>query len=207
MMAHEPTKWPEDVWKGHYSNEALVGMPFLWQTVGDVTDALRQLTGESEPVEAIAFNFGKWESQIARNASATDCHGHCHIVLTATAHEKLSKLPGWEALRGRNQASPNYELKDALKLERKYLMSEDLSFIRENMLMKSDLEEFKVEMKEMKHDLEGFRVEMKHDFEEFKVEMKHYFEQFKREILQILNPATGRMSYVFSQLEMNFADH
>jgi len=124
---YNPDTWPDNAWRGHYTNIELVRMPFFWQQVRCLISDLRKLSQEISAVELIAFNFGEWESKRANDPYALECHGHAHLHLSERAHQKLGMK--WEALRGRNYAPPNYAWDDACRLETLYVMPDEVKKI------------------------------------------------------------------------------
>ncbi|CAF3321517.1 unnamed protein product [Rotaria socialis] len=73
----------------HLNNWQLIKLPLFWAVAIYATRMLnRQLEKKLEgvpkiyPVEAIAINFGRWETAGSYDRHLIDCHAHAHLLLT-----------------------------------------------------------------------------------------------------------------------------
>lgn len=109
----------DDSWRGHYTNAELVRSRFFWDSVQKRLVALSRESGLrlGDCLDAVAFNFGAWETDLARDPYALECHGHAHIVLSVAAHEKLCEQEQWKMLRGRYLPPQYYAYADAMELQ------------------------------------------------------------------------------------------
>jgi hypothetical protein len=93
-------------------------LELVWKTIKVRTE---------EYPEGFALNFGEWETVLAKNKYASDCHGHCHVFLSYSCVKKLEKLVKWTGLQGRYDDPENYHLKNVAELEVNRLLASETS--------------------------------------------------------------------------------
>ena len=117
----------------HITNRKLSRLPLFWSTViyacRLLHSELRLKTHEHVqwPVEAIALNFGKWETGGSYSTHNIDCHAHAHLLLTREFILECNET-FFRPLQGRQNAPPDYLHQNAEVLERERLLSYELRF-------------------------------------------------------------------------------
>lgn len=104
LVAHAPVD-------AHVSNAALAVDAAWWQR------ALRMAARVD--AELIAINFDGWESAIAGDRGALECHGHLHVQPSRAFVRRVTakRDPAWRALWGRDASPPNYDEQDLHEAE------------------------------------------------------------------------------------------
>ncbi|CAF4811162.1 unnamed protein product [Rotaria socialis] len=104
--------FPKPPW--HLTNRQLVQQPFFWATaILTIRMLHRQLEEkllvqqEIWPVEAVAINFGQWETAGSYDKRLMNCHAHAHLLLDL-AFINACDDTFFSALKGRVDQPPNY---------------------------------------------------------------------------------------------------
>jgi len=140
----------------HITNRKLSRLPLFWSTI---IYACRFLYSElclhtnreniQWPVNAIALNFGKWETGGSYSTHAIDCHAHTHLLLT---REFISECNEnfFRPLQGRQNAPPDYFHQNAEVLERERLLSYEFRTYQQTINeLKTQVDEIQNNMKKM----------------------------------------------------------
>jgi len=116
MQGRKPFQW--GTWKGHYENQELISSPAQWKYALDLRDTLNGFVAplNIDVVEEIGFNIGRWESKMAADPFATECHGHCHHVLTIEGQNALVSSSIGKYVSGRFADPTDYDMEDAKDL-------------------------------------------------------------------------------------------
>lgn len=118
-----------------YTNLQLARMPFFWESVFDISRAIeadyQAAGGTGSAIEFYRLNFGQWESAMANDFNALECHGHLHFILNKEAQQVLKETEKYRALYGRFSDVEDYDLHDALTLEQRHLLSTEVNNLSE----------------------------------------------------------------------------
>jgi hypothetical protein len=156
-----------DAW-GHRTNFDLCRMPFFWKSLQDISNLIvsdfKSVSGRTnaslnDVIELYRLNFGRWESRMAADPNALQCHGHAHIVLSAEAQRCLCNLEEYEVLRGRTEDPKAYDSDEAKAFELQVLLSAEQKKIQEEVAqMRSDISEIKeLQAKQFEQIMEQFK--------------------------------------------------
>ena len=174
----------------------------FWDSVIDLHEKLSKLCKKKLPTECIALNFGEWESRIAQDAHSLDCHGHCHFVLTGTAHERLSKMKsmsnrsGKSPLEGRSGNPTNYSVMNVQVLEEHRLLSDEVKNIDRNVKnVEKKMEEYHTET------LTKFS-ELDNKFDKLERKWDNKFDKLERKLVSLMDSNNSKL---FGKLEKHFS--
>jgi hypothetical protein len=141
-------------------------LPLFWSTVictcRFLYSELRLQTRRDNiqwPVNAIALNFGKWETGGSYSTHAIDCHAHAHLLLTEEFISECNET-FFRPLQGRQNASPDYLCQNADILERERLLSYELRIHQQTMKeLKTQIDDIQINMKKMMTLMENLLLE------------------------------------------------
>ncbi|CAF0975032.1 unnamed protein product [Rotaria sordida] len=146
----------------HITNRKMACLPLFWLTViytcRFLYCELYLQTNRNNiqwPVNAIALNFGKWETGGSYSTHAIDCHAHAHLLLTREFIDECNET-FFRQLQGRQNAPPDYLHQNAEILERERLLSYELRSYQQTMKeLKIQIDEIQTNMKTMMNILEN----------------------------------------------------
>ncbi|CAF1266951.1 unnamed protein product [Rotaria magnacalcarata] len=111
-MNLDPVRWFDWQWRQcgddqEKQHTCLAKAPF--QTVGRFSWVEEKLLVQQEiwPVEAVAINFGQWETAGSYDKRLMDCHAYAHLLLDLTFINACDDT-FFSALKGRVDQPPNY---------------------------------------------------------------------------------------------------
>ncbi|CAF1197435.1 unnamed protein product [Rotaria sordida] len=132
LLLHPSPPW-------HIVNRELVCLPLFWTTAIYTCRFLHKELCEKKnsddvkwPVDAIAINFGQWESASSREKYAINCHAHAHFLLTLDFIDECNDN-FFRSLKGRQKAPPNYLYENAKLLEHERLLSYEMQAYQKDM--------------------------------------------------------------------------
>lgn len=146
----------------HITNRKISRLPLFWSTViytcRFLHSELRLRTNHDNiqwPVNAIALNFGKWETGGSYSTHAIDCHAHAHLLLTREfIHECNENF--FRPLQGRQNAPPDYLHQNAEILEHERLLSYELRTYQQTINeLKTQVDDIQNNMKKIMTILES----------------------------------------------------
>jgi len=119
---------PAKIASHHFNNKHMIALASVWRVVSELIDYLEELflhwknlPNRKAVVETLALNFGRWETRLAADPNADDCHAHLHIILT---EEFVNAIPedseacyGLAALRHKPEPPIDYAEADCADLE------------------------------------------------------------------------------------------
>ncbi|CAG8664752.1 6579_t:CDS:1, partial [Paraglomus brasilianum] len=76
------------------------------------------------------MNFGKWESELAKDKNAVDCHGHLHIYLKLETAKNMEEK--YKSMHCKLKDPYNYDLLDCAELETLRLHSSEIPEIKKD---------------------------------------------------------------------------
>lgn len=131
LLMHPTPPW-------HITNSGLVCLPVFWfmviYTCRNLRDELRGKKKSNDVnwvVDAVAINFGQWETAGAKEKYALDCHGHAHFLLSLDFIDQCDD--GFFApLRGRQNAPPNYLYENLKSLEDERLLRYEMIALQQD---------------------------------------------------------------------------
>lgn len=146
----------------HITNRKMARLPLFWSTViyacQFLYSELRSQTNRDNiqwPVNAIALNFGKWETGGSYSTHAIDCHAHAHLLLTREFISECNET-FFRPLQGRQNAPPDYLHQNAEILERERLLSYELRYHQQTMNeLKTQVNDIQINMNNMMNMLEN----------------------------------------------------
>lgn len=115
----------------HTTNKLAMDSNSFWAAAHRFFSAIRRC--HSNPLQKIAFNFGRWETRQALDPAAIDCHAHAHFYLSRGCVDALIKqMPSNAArLRGRTGHPEDYLEEDARILEQNRLVGDEAIVTRQ----------------------------------------------------------------------------
>ncbi|CAF4739436.1 unnamed protein product, partial [Rotaria sp. Silwood1] len=123
----------------HLVNSELVCLPVFWAMAIYTCRHLRnELSREKRsndvqwPVDAIAINFGQWESAASTVKYSLDCHAHAHFLLTLDFIDQCND-DFFRPLKGRQDAPSYYLYENAKGLEDERLISYEMRALQQDM--------------------------------------------------------------------------
>ncbi|CAF1467838.1 unnamed protein product [Adineta steineri] len=140
----------------HITNRKMIHLPLFWSTViytcHFLYSELRKQTNRDNiqwPVNAIALNFGKWETGSSYSTHAIDCHAHTHFLLTKEFISECNET-FFQPLQGRQNAPPDYLNQNAEILERERLLSCEIQTHQQTIYeIKEQVDDIQINMKKM----------------------------------------------------------
>ncbi|CAF3792938.1 unnamed protein product [Rotaria sp. Silwood1] len=162
----------------HLTNRQLIQSPLFWATAIISSKMLhrqlqQKLLSEEQmwPVEAIAINFGEWETTGSYDKRHIDYHAHAHLLLTLSFSTACDDT-FFRTLKGRVMQPPNYLRKNTKLLHFERLQNHEFdskqmaelstrltSVEKKQDLMNNDLQSVKtnvVEVKDLLNNLFGY---------------------------------------------------
>ncbi|CAG8617030.1 3469_t:CDS:2 [Funneliformis mosseae] len=96
----------------HKTNKDLIKSEEFWAWVLDnlVKNFLGAFCSRGYPLNSFAMNFGTWESELAKDKNAVDCHGHLHLCLKLDVVRKM--VYKYLGIRGKVNDPYHYGLLD-----------------------------------------------------------------------------------------------
>ncbi|GBB90250.1 hypothetical protein RclHR1_17130002 [Rhizophagus clarus] len=114
----------------HKTNKDLIKSEEFWVWV--LHDLVKNFLGAfcsgGYPLDSFAMNFGTWESELAKDKNAVDCHGHLHLCLKLDVVRKMEYK--YLGIRGKVNDPYHYGLLDCKELETSRLISPEISEIK-----------------------------------------------------------------------------
>ena len=111
----------------HKTNKQLVeSSDFWWWILVKLVNGILK----RYPIDGFAMNFGKWESELAKDKNAVDCHGHLHIYLKLETAKKMEEK--YKSMQGKLEDPYNYDLLDCAELETLRLHSSEIPEIKKD---------------------------------------------------------------------------
>jgi hypothetical protein len=146
----------------HITNRKMARLPLFWSTViytcRFLYSELCLQTNRDNiqwPVNAIALNFGKWETGGYYSTHAIDCHAHAHLLLTREFIYECNET-FFRPLQGRQNAPPDYLHDNAEILERERLLSYELRIHQQTISeLKTQVNDIQINMNKMMTILEN----------------------------------------------------
>ncbi|CAF3964563.1 unnamed protein product, partial [Rotaria sp. Silwood1] len=114
------------------------------------------------PVEAIAINFGQWETAGFYDKRLIDCHAHAHLLLNLTFINACDNT-FFSALKGRVDEPPNYLKQNARLLHFDRLHNHEFNsqqmddFSNRLTNVENDLQGVKTDLEDVKTNLQGLK--------------------------------------------------
>ncbi|CAF4039808.1 unnamed protein product, partial [Rotaria sp. Silwood1] len=184
----------------HLTNRQLVQLPFFWATAiltsKMLHHQLQQKTLSEQkiwPVEAIAINFGQWETAGFYDKRLIDCHAHAHLLLNLTFINACDNT-FFSALKGRVDEPPNYLKQNARLLHFDRLHNHEFNsqqmddFSNRLTNVENALQGVKTNLKGVKTDFQGVKT----DFQGVNTDL----EDVKTNLQGLKGNATNLTTYV-----------
>lgn len=179
----------------HKTNrESVVDVSFWRFIVDNVVNQFLKKFHLSYPVECYAINFGRWESETAKDKNALECHAHFHIHLdknVVLGMEQKKDNNGeyyYRAMHGKINDPVHYGMKNCKKLETSRLSSLEMIDVRKDVSGLVD----KVNGLDAKvNGLDKNVTNLRNDVSELDKKMSTFMQQIVNELSKLKNASTN----------------
>lgn len=129
----------------HATNAQWARDPLCWLWVLDIIVAASVALGRSFDatiLEAVALNYGEWETRASKMADSRECHAHVHLQLSESAAAGLGATEPYKALAGRTRPMKSYAKEDLSALREHLPLAEVRDLVRTVDKLSADVRAF-----------------------------------------------------------------